>query len=344
MVSVGVVGCGYWGPNLVRNFEQLDECCVAHVCDQVRSNLDKIKARHPFVPVTKRYDDLLQDRDLDAVVIATPVGTHFELAGRAIMAGKHVFVEKPLAASSHEAGELVRMADQRGVVLMVGHTFRFSSPVIKVKELISSGEIGDVFYVTSSRVNLGIHRHDVSVVWDLAPHDLSILSYWLEEEPLEISACGRDCVDGAKPDVAFLHMRFPSGVVAQLQLSWLSPMKLRRTVVVGSNKMLVYDDTEPVETIKIFDHGVDFREPESFGEFQMSYRTGDINSPRLDAYEPLLAEVGHFVDCVRTGEKPLTDGRDGARVVAALEAAEASLGNGGGFVPVGRTHKLRLVA
>ena len=256
------------------------------------------------------------------MIIATPISTHFELAMAAIKAGKHTFVEKPMTASVLEAKELLAAAEARNMTLMVGHTFEFSAPVIAIKELIASGELGDIYYISSSRINLGLHQKDVSVIWDLAPHDFSILFDWLGEEPEHVSAVGRGCVKCEIPDVAFVNLRFPSGAIAEVQLSWLSPVKLRRTLVVGSKKMLVYDDTESVEKVKVFDHGVNVIEPGSFGEFQMSYRTGDIVSPHLDASEPLFLEAAHFVDCVRTGARPKTDGASGLRVVRALEQAE----------------------
>ena len=234
-----------------------------------------------------------------------------------------------MTADTAQACELVRLADEKGLTLMVGHTFVFSPPVRKVKEIIDSGELGDIYFVTTQRVNLGLHQKDVSVVWDLAPHDISILYYWLGEAAESVSTTGRGCVVPGIPDVAFINLRFPSGVVAEIQASWLSPVKLRRTIVVGSRKMLIYDDTENVEKVKVFDHGVDYREPSDFGEFQLSYRTGDIVSPKIQGVEPLFMEAEHFVACCRSGERPLTDGLAGLRVVASLEAAQASLDGGG---------------
>lgn len=332
--DVAVVGYGYWGPNLVRNFADVEGCRIKYVCDRLQRNLAKAEKRHPGVMTTQDYDVILSDPDVRAVIVATPVASHFELARLAIEAGKAVLVEKPLAATTAEAAELVKLTTERKSVLMVGHTFKFSPPVIKVHQLLAAGDVGDIFFVSSSRVNLGIHRSDVSVVWDLAPHDLSILMYWLGEEPSEVSAIGRGCVQPDRLDVAFLNLRFPSGVVAGVHVSWLSPVKLRRTVLVGSKKMIVYDDTQPVEAVKIFDHGVEYKDAETFGEFQLSYRTGDITSPRLDAYEPLLAEATHFMKCVRLGKRPKCDGRDGLRVVRVLEAADRSLAQGGQCVDV----------
>jgi len=322
---VALVGYGYWGPNLLRNYMELPGVTVKWVCDRDTSKLAKAKMRYPVVTVTEDYNDVLCDPDVVAVLIATPISTHFRLALAAIDAGKHVFVEKPMTASVLEAHALIAAAESRGVTLMVGHTFEFSSPVVAIKSLIESGEIGDVYYVSSSRINLGLHQKDASVIWDLAPHDFSILFDWLGEEPEHVSAVGRGCVKCEIPDVAFVTLRFPGGAVAEVQLSWLSPVKLRRTLVVGSKKMLVYDDTESVEKVKLYDHGVSIMDPGSFGEFQMSYRTGDIVSPHLEACEPLFVEAKHFVDSIRTGSRPKTDGASGLRVVRTLERAESSM-------------------
>lgn len=321
-LGLALVGYGYWGPNLLRNYMELPGVRVKWVCDRDATKLGKAKMRYPAVLATEAYSDVLGDPEVDAVMIATPISTHFNLAMAAIAAGKHVFVEKPMTASVAEARALVSAAESARITLMVGHTFEFSAPVMAIKDLIASGELGEVHYISSSRINLGLHQRDVSVIWDLAPHDFSILFSWLGEEPSHIAAFGRGCVKCEIPDVAFVTLRFPSGAIAEVQLSWLSPVKLRRTIVVGSKKMLVYDDTESVEKVKVFDHGVSLVEPGSFGEFQMSYRTGDIVSPHLPAGEPLRLEAEHFVECVRTGERPRTDGFNGLRVVRALEQAE----------------------
>jgi len=331
-LRVALVGYGYWGPNLLRNYMELPDAWVAWVCDPRPEALEKAKLRYPAVDVTTDLAEVLADESVEALVVATPISTHHPIAKAALEAGKHVFVEKPMTADTAQACELVELAGARGLTLMVGHTFVFSPPVRKVKELIDAGELGDIYFITTQRVNLGLHQKDVSVVWDLAPHDLSILYYWLGEAAGAINVTGRACIAGGIPDVAFINLRFPSGVVAEIQASWLSPVKLRRTIVVGSRKMLIYDDTESVEKVKLFDHGVDFREPTDFGEFQMSYRTGDIVSPKVQGQEPLWLEASHFVHCVRTGETPETDGWAGLRVVASLEAAQASLEAGGGEV------------
>jgi len=323
--TVGLIGYGYWGPNLLRNFMELPTADVTWVCDPLQDRLDKAVTRYPSIRPTTDVRDVLDDPDVDAVVIATPISTHHALVMEALLAGKHVFVEKPMAMTVEECDEMCDAAAARDLTLMIGHTFVYSPPVRAVKSILESGELGDVRFITCSRVNLGLHRKDVSVVWDLAPHDLSILAYWLGETPLSVQAMGRSCISNGIPDVAFLNVRYSSGIIAELEVSWLSPVKLRRTVIVGSKKMLMYDDTESVEKVKVFDHGVDYKDPETFGEFHLSYRTGGIYSPRVESVEPLYAEATHFVDCVTNGTKPMTDGLSGRLVVAALEAAQKSL-------------------
>lgn len=328
-LGVALVGYGYWGPNLLRNYLELPDASVEWVCDLREEALAKVRSRYPAVPVTSDYGQVLADPAVRAVVIATPITTHFPLAQAALEAGKHVFVEKPMTADTAQGSALVDLAEERGLTLMVGHTFVFSPPVRKVKEIIDRGDLGDIYFVTMQRVNLGLHQKDVSVIWDLAPHDLSILYYWLGEAASTVSVVGRGCVVPSIPDVAFINLRFPHGYVAEVQASWLSPVKLRRTIVVGSQRMLVYDDTENVEKVKLYDHGVDFREPDDFGQYQLSYRTGDIVAPKIANVEPLRLEAEHFLECVRTGARPITDGWAGLRVVASLEAAQASLDSGG---------------
>jgi predicted dehydrogenase len=328
-LGVALVGYGYWGPNLLRNYCELPGADVRWVCDRRPEALNKAKSRYPAVAVTTDLEVVLSDESVDAVLVATPISTHFAIAKAALEAGKHVFVEKPMTHDTATACELVELAAERSLTLMVGHTFVFSPPVRKVKELINAGELGEIYFITTQRVNLGLHQKDVSVIWDLAPHDLSILYHWLGEAPTSVNVTGRGCIVPSIPDVAFINLRFPSGVVAEIQASWLSPVKLRRTIVVGSQKMLVYDDTENVEKVKLYDHGVEFEDPQDYGEFQLSYRTGDIVAPKISGAEPLWLEAQHFVHCVRSGEAPVTDGWAGLRVVASLEAAQASLDSGG---------------
>jgi predicted dehydrogenase len=330
MTNIAIIGHGYWGPNLLRNYMELPSVSVEWVCDTRSEALDKVRRRNPSQAVTEDYEVVLEDESVDAVIIATPISTHFALAKAALKAGKHVFVEKPMTSSAADAEELVLLADRSGLTLMVGHTFVFSPPVRKLGDLIHSGSLGDIHFITSSRVNLGLHQKDVSVVWDLATHDLSILYYWLGEAASSVYVTGRGCIVPGIPDVAFVNLRFPSGVIANVDIAWLSPVKLRRTVIVGSQRMALYDDTETVEKVKVFDHGVDYRDPETFGEFHLSYRTGDIVAPKLDTVEPLFAEATHFIDCITTGKRPITDGVAGLQVVASLEAAERSLRNSGG--------------
>jgi predicted dehydrogenase len=327
-LRVGVVGLGYWGPNLVRNLHELEGAEVTWVCDLREDLLEKIQRRYPAVRVTADYGDLLQDASLDAVAIATPVATHFPLAMQALESRKHVFVEKPLAGSSGEVLALIEAADERGLVLMPGHTFLYSPPVNMIREVINAGELGDIYFVSTSRVNLGLHQSDVSVAWDLGPHDFSILRYWLGETPAFLSAMSRGCVMPAIPDVAFINLEFASGTIAHVEMSWLAPSKLRRTTIVGSRKMIVYDDVSN-EPVRIFDSGVLLRDPESFGEYRLTYRTGDILSPRVDVAEPLLLELADFRDAIRTGAAPRSSRELGLEVVRMIEAVDDSLRQGG---------------
>ncbi|MBI2377214.1 MAG: Gfo/Idh/MocA family oxidoreductase [Deltaproteobacteria bacterium] len=323
-MKLAVVGAGYWGPNLVRNLLALPDVQVV-ICDRDAKRLAQAKERFPPVEITSDYDAVLGDSALTGVLLATPISTHGPLGLRALGAGKHLFVEKPLAGSVRDAEALVEEANQRGRVLMVGHTFEYSPPVVKIRDYIERGELGQLYFISMTRVNLGLHQRDASVIWDLAPHDFSILFSWLNEAPRRITATGRACVQKGIPDVAFVTLEFPSGVLANVEVAWLAPSKLRKTTIVGQKKMLAYDDTQNIETVKIYDQGVDFRDPETFGEYQLSYRSGDIVSPRISGAEPLKVEMTHFVECIQTGKTPRTDGRSGLRVVRALEAAERSL-------------------
>jgi protoporphyrinogen oxidase/predicted dehydrogenase len=330
-IRVGVVGVGYWGPNLVRNFAESPLFDVAYVCDTRPDALETIARRYPGIACTTRYEELLRDGNLEAVAIATPVSSHNALAMSALEAGKHAFVEKPLAASSDHVVELTRLAEANGLVLMPGHTFLYSPPVTTIKHLIDSGELGEIYFVSSSRVNLGLHQPDVSVVWDLGPHDFSILRYWLGNLPTEISALSRSCLLPGVPDVCFVNLTYESGTVAHVELSWLSPSKLRRTAIVGSEKMVVYDDTSN-EPVRVFDSGATIPDPETFGEYQLSYRTGDIVSPRVEATEPLALELADFASAIRDATPLISSPAMGLDVVRTIEAVERSLAEGG--VPV----------
>jgi predicted dehydrogenase len=332
-VRVGVVGLGYWGPNLVRNLLEVEAAEISVVCDLEAPALAAISRRYPALRTTTRFDDLLEDPSVDAVAIATPVRTHAALASAALEAGKHVFVEKPLAASAADAEELIEIADAYDRVLMPGHTFLYSPPVNAVRERIEAHELGDIYFISTMRVNLGLHQPDVSVVWDLGPHDFSILRFWLGESPTRVSAMSRGCILSDTPDVAFINLEYRSGTIVHVELSWLAPSKLRRTAIVGSQKMIVYDDTSH-EPVRIFDSGVDAPAPESFGEYQLAYRTGDIVSPRIDAAEPLLLEMEDFCTAILTGTTPKASAELGAEVVQVAEAVDRSLANAGAPMPV----------
>jgi predicted dehydrogenase/protoporphyrinogen oxidase len=327
-LGIAVVGLGYWGPNLVRNIAEADATKLVALCDSSSEALEGVARRYPSARTTQRFEEVLASGDVDAVVIATPISSHASLAHQALEAGKHVFVEKPLASSVAEAAALAELAETRGLVLMPGHTFLYSPPVQKIKEIIDSGDLGEIYFISTSRVNLGLHQPDVSVVWDLGPHDVSILRYWLGELPSDVSALSRSCVLPGVPDIAFINLRFPSGAVAHVELSWLAPSKLRRTAIVGSHKMVVYDDTSN-ESVRIFDSGANLPDPETFGEYRLSYRTGDIVSPAIDPTEPLSLELADFVAAIREG-RPLTSSPAvGIDVVRTLEAVDRSLAAGG---------------
>jgi predicted dehydrogenase len=338
---VAVVGLGYWGPNLLRVLAERTDVEVAWICDRDPTRLVTLMRRYPSVRPASDLDEVLADRSVDGVLLATPVFTHYDLGRRALEAGKHTFVEKPLAPSTEQATELIDLAVSRERVLMCGHTFLYSPPVRAIRALIEQGELGDLFFISASRVNLGLHQRDVSVIWDLGPHDFSILLYWLGGPPHKIRATGRDSIVPGIADVAFVTMEFPSGLIANVELSWLAPSKLRRTVIVGSQKMVVYEDGS-AEAIRIFDRGVVYKDPQTFGEYHLSYRSGDILSPHLDNDEPLALQVGDFVRALHTGERP-EDGLELATdVVRLAEAAEASLENGGNQVELDRPQELRV--
>lgn len=327
-VGVAVVGLGYWGPNLLRVLGENLDAKVRWICDLDRERLGKYRRRYPGARVTTQLDRVLADAEVDAVVIATPVHTHYGLAARALEAGKHVFVEKPLAPSGELADELAEIAAEGDRILMCGHTFLYSPPVRAIKRIICEGKLGEIYFISSSRVNLGLHQRDVSVIWDLGPHDFSILLYWLGEMPTSIRAVGRDSIVRGIADVAFVTMTFASGIVVNVELSWLAPSKLRRTVLVGSERMAIYDDGAP-EPVRLFDRGVVYRDPETFGEYHLSYRSGDVVSPKIETYEPLGLELGDFVNSVRTGDRMRFHTALARSVVRLVDAADRSLRQGG---------------
>ena len=327
-LGVAVVGLGYWGPNILRVLGDMPDVDVRWLCDLDPARLERLARRHPQAALTRDFEEVLIDEQVDAVLIATPVFTHHALASKALRAGKHVFVEKPLAPSADEADELLDLSDEHDRVLMCGHTFLYSPAVRAVREMLAEQRLGELFFLSSSRVNLGLHQRDVSVVWDLGPHDFSILRYWLDEVPVALRAFGRDSVVPGIADVAFVTLRYASGVVANIELSWLAPSKLRRTVVVGSQQMVVYEDGS-AEPLRVFDRGVVYRDPETFGEYHLSYRTGDILSPRVDNYEPLARELQDFVRMCAGGQGSPWHATLARDVVRMTEAADRSLQAGG---------------
>lgn len=328
-LKVGVLGAGYWGPKLVRNFHDIPDAEMAVVCDLRPDRLQHIAQLYPSVVTTACFDEMLAS-DVDAVAIATPILSHYSLARKALLAGKHVLVEKPLTSSSAEAEDLVELARAQQLVLMVGHTFEYNPAVELLRQLVSEGVLGKLYYINATRVNLGIFQPDVDVVWDLAPHDVSILLYVLGMRPLTVSARGAAYVQPKIHDVAYLTLNFPNEVLADIRVSWLDPCKIRSITLVGSQKMIVYDDVEPVEKIRLYDKGVEVPPYSDTPEqFRLSYRYGDVSAPPLPNVEPLRVQCEHFLGCIRDGTTPRSDGLDGLEVVRILEAASRSLLNGG---------------
>lgn len=327
MLKMGVIGYGYWGPNLVRNFSDCGKAVVTAVSDTRPERLELVARRYPGVQTTTDVRELVANPDVDAVAIATPVSSHYELALQALQAGKHVLVEKPFTATVAEGERLIEEAEKRNLTLMVDHTFLYTPAVRKIKELVDQGELGPLFYYDSVRVNLGLFQHDVNVIWDLAVHDLSIMDFVLESPARAVSATGMAHVDGQPEDVAYLTCYFPNKLIAHFHVNWLAPVKVRRTLIGGGKKMIVYDDLEPSEKVKVYDKGITVNEPEGAYQLMVGYRSGDMWAPRLDTTEALRTEALHFIECVETGKRPLTDGQAGLRVVRILEAATESLKN-----------------
>ncbi len=335
MVGVGVVGAGYWGPKHARNFAELPGSRLAMVADPDESRLAVMRERHGGLRTSTHYHEMLASSEVDAVVVATPASTHVRLVREALLAGKHVLVEKPIALSSAEAEELIEIADATGLVLMVGHTFLYHPAVRALRDLVQRGELGQIYYAHAQRLNLGLFQRDINVLWDLAPHDLSILGYVLGSQPVAVSAHGSAYVRAHIEDVGYLNLIFPGRIRVQIHVSWLDPNKVRRLTIVGSHKMVVYDDVETLEKIRIYDRGVDAPpHTDTFGEFQLSYRYGDITIPALPSTEPLRLECEHFLDCIENGRRPLTDGLHGLQVVRVLELAQASLRDSSAMLPV----------
>jgi predicted dehydrogenase len=324
MIRFGVIGYGYWGPNIVRNLNSLDTAKVVAVCDKREASLLRARQANPNVRVTLDNSEVLNSPDIDAVAVITPVWTHFELAERALRNGKHVFVEKPFTSTSRQAEQLIELAEQRGLTIMVDHTFLFTGAVRKIRQLIDEDALGRLYYYDSTRVNLGLFQHDVNVIWDLAPHDLSIVDYLIGAIPEAVVATGASHLDG-HADVAFLTIYFPDKVIAHLNVNWISPVKIRTTLIGGEKKMLVWNDLEADEKIKVYDRGVKITNHEGVYEALVSYRSGDMWSPKVEATEALKKELGYFVECVESQQRPINDGAAGLRIVRMLEAAEVSL-------------------
>ena len=326
MIGVAVVGYGYWGPNLVRNFWSVPGARLVSVCDKRPERLASVTSQFPAVEVTGEYEDLLKDPRVDVIAVATPVSSHYDLALMALKAGKHVFIEKPMTATAAQAQALLDEADRRGLIIGVDHTFVYTGAVRKMKELVANESLGDIYYYDSVRVNLGLFQHDVNVIWDLAVHDLSIMDYILPQRPVAVSATGVGHVAGEPENIAYMTLFFEHNLIAHLHVNWLAPVKVRRTLLGGSRRMIVFDDLEASEKIKVYDRGISLNpSPENVYQMQVGYRTGDMWAPQLAVREALATEAAHFVECVTQGRAPITDGHAGLRVVRLLEAASASM-------------------
>jgi predicted dehydrogenase len=330
-VRVGVIGYGYWGPNIVRNFQSLENAQLVAVCDKSATALKRAARAYPRLHLTTDFSEVLRSPDIDAVAVVTPVWTHYELAKAALENGKHVFVEKPFTSAPWQAEELIELAARKNLQVMVDHTFLFSGAVRKIRELVDAGTLGPLYYFDSTRVNLGLFQHDVSVVWDLAPHDLSIMDYIIAEWPEAVVATGCNHLNG-HADMAFITIYFPRSIIAHVNVNWLSPVKVRTTLIGGKDKMLVWNDLEADEKIKIYDKGVQITNGQGVYDLLVSYRSGDVWAPKCDQTEALKTELEYFVDCIVNGRAPINDGHAGLRVVRLLDAAEQSLKERGRIV------------
>ncbi|MEO8662674.1 MAG: Gfo/Idh/MocA family oxidoreductase [Bryobacteraceae bacterium] len=324
MIRVGVIGYGYWGPNVVRNLHNLDTVEVVAICDRSDTSIQRAKRAYPQVRVTTDASDLLQATDIDAIAVVTPVWTHFDLAKKALQNGKHLFLEKPFTSTSTQAETLIELAERNNLTVMVDHTFLFTGAVRKIRQLVEDNTLGKLYYYDSTRVNLGLFQHDVNVIWDLAPHDLAIVDYLIGQEAEAVVATGAGHLNGMA-DVAYMTVYFPDNVIAHINVNWLSPVKIRTTLIGGEKKMLVWNDLEADEKIKVYDRGVKIAGREGVYEALVSYRSGDMWSPKIEATEALREEMTYFVNCIERNERPFNDGRAGLRVVKMLEAAEESL-------------------
>jgi predicted dehydrogenase len=324
VLRVGVIGYGYWGPNIVRNFDGLEKAEVVGVCDKSQKSLERLRRTYPNIPVTTDFNEMLISTEVDAVAVVTPVWTHYELAKTALENGKHVFVEKPFTYTSAQAEELINLAERKNLQIMVDHTFLFTGAVKRIRQLVDDGTLGDLYYYDSTRVNLGLFQHDVNVIWDLAPHDLSIMDYLIDQRPEAVVATGACHLNGLA-DTAFITLYYSNNLIGHLNVNWLSPVKVRTTLIGGEKKMLVWNDLEADEKLKVYDRGVQVGSGEAVYQQLVSYRTGDMWSPNVEQVEALKLEASYFVDCIRNSKKPFNDGAAGLRVVRMLEAAEVSL-------------------
>jgi predicted dehydrogenase len=331
MLGVGVLGYGYWGPNIVRNFSGLDGARVRMICDKSPEALKRAGKNFPGIPTTTDPGELLRSPEIDIVAVVTPVWLHFELAKAALENGKHVFVEKPFTANAAQAEELIELAERKHLKIMVDHTFLFTGAVRKIRRLIDDGVLGDLFYYDSIRVNLGLFQHDINVIWDLAPHDLSIMNYLLKSKPEALVATGQSHLNGHE-NIAFITIYFPDKVIAHINVNWLSPVKIRTTLIGGEKKMLVWNDIVADEKIRVYDKGVDITTQEGVYDLLVSYRSGDMWAPQIEPTEALKVELAYFLQCIQEDKTPINDGISGLRVVQMLEAAEKSLQNRGGLV------------
>ncbi|MBS3114676.1 Gfo/Idh/MocA family oxidoreductase [Candidatus Woesearchaeota archaeon] len=337
MIKLGIIGCGYWGPNLVRNFNSINGVEIAYCADLDENRLSHVKSLYQKIEITRDYNSILEDEEVEAVVIATPVETHYKIASDALKANKHVLIEKPITNNSKDAIELIRLAEKNKEILMVDHTFEYSAPVRKIKEILKSNELGKILTIDMIRVNLGLFQEKINVIWDLAPHDVSMLLYYLEETPLTARAIGQSYIRDGIEDDARITLEFKDKIVANMHVSWLDPCKTRRTTIVGNKKMLVFDDVAQDEKIKIYDKGVTIqknnipKQPyyDTYEQWVLTYRTGDVYAPKIENKEPLSVMAAHFIDCIKNSKKPLTDGYSGLRVVKVIEAAQKSLKNDG---------------
>lgn len=338
-LRIGAIGCGYWGPNLIRNFVEIPGAVVVAIADLQRDSLNRMLERFPQIgTATQDYRDLFE-MNLDAVVIATPPASHFAIASECLRHGLHVLVEKPITLDSDAARELIRIADENDRILMVGHTFEYNPAVRTLKRMIDEGELGDIYYIDAVRASLGLFQTKANVIWDLAPHDISIIRYLLGEDPVSVSARGQACVQEGIEDIAYTTLVFPNNIMAHIRTSWLDPSKTRRITVVGSKKMVIYDDVESLEKLKVYDKGVKaIRRTDTFGEFSFAYHYGDVVIPYVRFEEPLRVQCQHYLDCIREGKRPQTDGHNGLRVVQIVEAAQQSLHSNGDQVKLGNGH------